>query len=151
MKLKISVTKERGIELYITRNENNDRVYVMRERFLFFKKELQLYDAHKKFLAEVIVPFNGKRFTFKQQGKVIDELRLVSKNIKQQYQLTKTKWMLEVDVTFTEYTIYDENHEIIAEVNFNLLDRFWLINIHKTKNVTLLMLLLLTVVSISQS
>ena len=72
MKLKISVTKEQGIELYIVRNETNDRVYVMRERHLFFKKELQLYDAHKKYIAEILVPFGKKKYTFKENDRVID-------------------------------------------------------------------------------
>lgn len=151
MQLKISVTKERGIELYITRDENNDRLYVMRERNLFFKKELQLYDAHKKFLAEVLVPFNKKKYTFKANDKIIDEMYLISKGIKTQYQLSQSKWILEVDITFTEYTIYDENHENIAEVTFNLPDRAWLINVNKTKDLTLMMLILLTIVSISQN
>lgn len=150
MKLKISETKEQGLELYIARNENNDRVYVMRERYLFFKKELQLYDAHKKYIAEVLAPFGKKKFIFKEKDKVIDEMNLVSKTIKHQYQLAQSKWTLNVDITFTEYTICDENNEIIAEVKFNLPDTAWLIDIKKTKNVTLTMLLLLSVVSISR-
>lgn len=152
MKLKISVTKEGGLELYITRNETNDRIYVMRERYLFLKKELQLYDAHKKYIAEIVTSlFGAKKLTFKENDRVIDELNLISKKIKREYQLEQNKWRIEVDVTFTEYNIYDENNEIIAEVKFNLPERTWLIDVKKTKNVTLLMLLILSVVSISQS
>lgn len=152
MKLKISVTKEGGLELYITRNETNDRIYVMRERYLFLKKELQLYDAHKKYIAEIVTPlFGTKKLTFKENDRVIDELNLISKKIKREYQLEQNKWRIEVDVTFTEYNIYDENNEIIAEVKFNLPERTWLIDVKKTKDVTLLMLLILSVVSISQS
>lgn len=152
MKLKISVTKEGGLELYITRNETNDRIYVMRERYLFLKKELQLYDAHKKYIAEIVTPmFGAKKLTFKENDRVIDELNLISKKIKREYQLEQNKWRIEVDVTFTEYNIYDENNEIIAEVKFNLPERTWLIDVKKTKDVTLLMLLILSVVSISQS
>lgn len=152
MKLKISVTKEGGLELYITRNESNDRIYVMRERYLFLKKELQLYDGHKKYIAEIITPiFSAKKLTFKEHDRVIDELVLISKQIKREYQLEQNKWRIEVDVTFTEYNIYDENNELIAETKFNLPDRTWLIDVKKTKNPTLLMLMLLSVVAISQS
>lgn len=151
MKLKISVTKEQGLELYITRDEKNDRLYVMRERYLFLKKELQLYDAHKKYIAEIIVPFGKKKYTFKEHENVIDEMHKVSNAGKIQYHLSQNKWILDVDITFTEYTIYDENNEIIAEVKYNLPDRAWLININKTKNITLTMLLLLAIVSISQN
>lgn len=152
MKLKISVTKEGGLELYITRNETNDRIYVMRERYLFLKKELQLYDAHKRYIAEIATSmFGAKKFIFKEHDRVIDELNLVSKKIKSEYQLEQNKWRIEVDLTFTEYTIFDENNEVVADVKFNLPDRMWLIDIKKTKNVTLLMLLLLSIVSISQS
>ena len=152
MKLKISLTKEGGLELYLVRNEVNDRIYVMRERYVFLKKELQLYDAHKKYIAEIITPiFNSKKLTFKEHDKVIDELVLTSKQIKREYQLEQNKWRIEVDVTFTEYNIYDENNELIAETKFNLPDRTWLIDVKKTKNPTLLMLMLLSVVAISQS
>ena len=151
MKLKISVTKEQGIELYIVRNETNDRVYVMRERLLFFKKELQLYDAHKKYIAEILVPFGKKKYTFKENDRVIDEMKKVLNTNRTQYQLSESKWTLDVDITYTDYTISDENNEVIAEVKYNLPDRAWLVNINKTKNITLTMLLLLSIVSISQN
>ena len=151
MKLKISVTKERGIELYIVRNETNDRVYVMRERPLFFKKELQLYDAHKKYLAEVLVPFGKKKYTFKENDKVIDELQKVLNTNKIKYQLLESKWTIDVDITYTDYTITDENSEVIAEVKYNLPDRAWLVDIKKNKNIILTMLLLLSIVTISQN
>lgn len=151
MKLKISVTKEQGIELYIVRNETNDRVYVMRERLLFFKKELQLYDAHKKYIAEILVPFGKKKYTFKENDRVIDEMQKVLNTNRTQYQLSESKWTLDVDITYTDYTISDENNEVIAEVKYNLPDRAWLVNINKTKNITLTMLLLLSIVSISQN
>lgn len=151
MKLKISVTKEQGIELYIVRNETNDRVYVMRERLLFFKKELQLYDAHKKYIAEILVPFGKKKYTFKENDRVIDEMQKVLSTNRTQYQLSESKWTLDVDITYTDYTISDENNEVIAEVKYNLPDRTWLVNINKTKNITLTMLLLLSIVSISQN
>lgn len=151
MKLKISVTKEQGIELYIVRNETNDRVYVMRERLLFFKKELQLYDAHKKYIAEILVPFGKKKYTFKENDRVIDEMQKVLSTNRTQYQLSESKWTLDVDITYTDYTISDENNEVIAEVKYNLPDRAWLVNINKTKNITLTMLLLLSIVSISQN
>lgn len=151
MKLKISVTKEQGIELYIVRNETNDRVYVMRERHLFFKKELQLYDAHKKYIAEILVPFGKKKYTFKENDRVIDEMQKVLNTNRTQYQLSESKWTLDVDITYTDYTISDENNEVIAEVKYNLPDRAWLVNINKTKNITLTMLLLLSIVSISQN
>ena len=151
MKLKISVTKEQGIELYIVRNETNDRVYVMRETHPFFKKELQLYDAHKKYIAEILVPFGKKKYTFKENDRVIDEMKKVLNTNRTQYQLSESKWTLDVDITYTDYTISDENNEVIAEVKYNLPDRAWLVNINKTKNITLTMLLLLSIVSISQN
>ena len=151
MNLKISVTKEQGLELYIVRNETNDRVYVMRERYLFFKKELQLYDAHKKYIAEILVPFGKKKYTFKEKDKVIDEMQKVLNTNRTHYKLAESKWTLDVDITYTDYTISDENNEVIAEVKYNLPDRAWLVNINKTKNITLTMLLLLSIVSISQN
>ena len=151
MNLKISVTKEQGLELYIVRNETNDRGYVMRERYLFFKKELQLYDAHKKYIAEILVPFGKKKYTFKENDKVIDEMQKVLNTNRTQYKLAESKWTLDVDITYTDYTISDENNEVIAEVKYNLPDRAWLVNINKTKNITLTMLLLLSIVSISQN
>ena len=109
MKLKISAIKEQGLEIYITRNESNDRAYVMRERYLFFKKELQLYDAHKKYIAEALTTFRGRKYIFKEHDKIIDEMHLVSTKLKNQYQLLQSKWSLDVDITFTEYTLFSFN------------------------------------------
>jgi len=150
MKLKISETKENGIELYIVRDENNDRVYVMRERYLFFKKEIQLYDAHKKYIAESLMPFNAKKCTFKEHNKVIEEMHLISNKIKNKYELDKSKWQLEIDITFTEYKIYDDKQELIAEVRYDLPERAWFVDIKKSKDISLTMLILLSVISISR-
>ena len=56
-----------------------------------------------------------------------------------------------MDITFTEYSIHDENNQVLAEIRYNLPDNSWLIDIKTIKDITLIMLMIITVISISQN
>jgi hypothetical protein len=77
-------------------------------------------------------------------------MHLISNKIKNKYELDKSKWQLEIDITFTEYKIYDDKQDLIAEVRYDLPERAWFVDIKKSKDINLTMLILLSVISISR-
>ena len=68
-----------------------------------------------------------------------------------QYKLSNHNWILNMDITFTEYSIHDENNQVLAEIRYNLPDNSWLIDIKTIKDITLIMLIIITVISIIQN
>ena len=139
------------MKLKISRDEKTDRVYVIGEKIGIIKRKYELYDGRKNFIARITSDFSRKKYKFLENDIVIDELDLVPLKTPRQYKLSNHNWILNMDITFTEYSIHDENNQVLAEIRYNLPDNSWLIDIKTIKDITLIMLMIITVISISQN
>lgn len=137
-------------EIYQANSIDNNQAYTIRNNAKLFGHKYEIFDSKNNLLGK-IKKHSSKKYELMDNTKVLDQVTKIQDIPKTKYQLVNSNWTIDVDITFTEYTIYDEVNNKLAFIKYNLPEESWELTTNDDKNLELLLLLLLTVISISKS
>lgn len=149
MQIRIAKINKQGIEAYQIRDENNKLVYIVKKVHKLFTSKYELLEVDNKTIGEIICS-GTKKYKLLENKKFLDELIVVEKTPLIKYQLKQKKWNLKVDITFTEYNLYDENNKKVAYIKFDLPNTKWIANIDDIKNLKLVLMIITSIIYMSQ-
>lgn len=151
MQLKVTKINKNKETAYQVRDENNTLIYIINNLKKIFGHKLALLDINKNNLCQVKAS-TVKKFTFTEKNKPTDIMSISKKTSPTiDYHLEKNNWKIEVNITYTDFNIYDETTKKIAYVNYNLPDNSWIVNINDKTKINLTMSILMAIMIISQN
>lgn len=149
--MQIIIAKSNNLEKQIYNATTSDnKIYKIKNNAKIFGHKYEIIDSTDKSIG-MIKKISSRKYLLIDNKMEIDQLIRIQNAPTKKYQLIDSNWIIDVDITYTDYIIYDENNKKVASIKYNLPEESWEYNIDDEKNLKLLLLLLLVVMSISKS
>ena len=137
---KISLNK------YVLKNDQEKVVYNYKKNISSFGSKTFIYDENNLQLAELKgIMLSKIKYKIYINGTEFDNIVVTDKTPLEKYQLQNNKWIIEGDITYTDYKVVNEKNEILLTVKCDLVDTdIWDIDINTEEKVlaaTLVMLI----------
>lgn len=132
---------------YTISEESGKIMYICEKKISLLGNKIFIYDENNLQLAEIKEKALSKeKYIIYINGTEFDNVIVCQKTPLEKYQLTNKAWIIEGDITYTDYKVIDEKEQVAMTMKCNLIDtNIWDININTEEKLlasTIIMIIL---------
>lgn len=152
--MKVTLEKQEKFNslIFNVKSDSSQLIYTCKKNLLPFNNTYNVYDERKNIVAKVKESvFSDTLYRMYIANEIVDKVKVHTKTPLKKYQLENKKWIIEGDITYTKYSVYDEQKGKVLDMFLKpLLQKYeWEITICTEKDMLLCIMTALTIVRLS--